>query len=148
MIGKLRKIAFSRLFLVGLAILLQLALFFFMLSGLNEYSRIFNGVMRWLSLIVIITVINRNMAAEAKIPWIILILMLPLFGTAMYLAFSEVKMPKKQKKLFHNININLADNFNNEIENRHDVLDEAGEYKGICTYIFKTTFHLSSFLLL
>ena len=119
MIGKLRKIAFSRLFLVGLAILLQLALFFIMLSGLNEYSKVFNTIMRIVSLSVIITVLNRNMTAESKIPWIIVILLLPLFGTAMYLAFSEVKMTKKQKQLFRTINISLADNFNTEIENRN-----------------------------
>ena len=142
MIGKLRKIAFSRLFLVGLAIVLQLALFFFMLSGLNEYSKIFSSVMRFVSMIVIITVLNRNMAAESKIPWIIVILILPLFGTAMYLAFSEVKMPKKQKKLFHNINISLADNFNDEIQNRDEIINQTGEYKGLCNYIFNTTLQL------
>lgn len=142
MIGKLRKIAFSRLFLVGLAILLQLALFFIMLSGLNEYSKVFNTIMRIVSLSVIITVLNRNMTAESKIPWIIVILLLPLFGTAMYLAFSEVKMPKKQKQLFRTINISLADNFNTEIENRNEIIDETGEYKGLCNYIFNTTLQL------
>ena len=138
MIRKLRKIAFSRLFVVGMAIVMQLALFFVMLSNLNEYSKLFNTVMRIVSFLVIVTVINRNMAAEAKIPWIIII----LFGTAMYLAFSEVKMPKKQKRLFYEINRSLVLNFEKEIVNRNEVFKEAGKYQGQCNYIFNTTLQL------
>ncbi len=142
MIQKMRKIAFSRLFVVGMAIVMQLALFFVMLANLNEYSTIFNTVMRVVSFLVIVSIINRNMVVEAKIPWIIIVLLLPLFGTAMYLAFSEYRMSKKQRKLFLQINDNIVKNFEVEISQRHSILEDAGKYTGLCNYIINTTLHL------
>ncbi len=142
MIPKLRKIAFSRLFVVGMAIVMQLALFFVMLSNLNEYSTLFNAVMRIVSFLVIVSIINRNMVVEAKIPWIIIVILMPLFGTAMYLAFSEYRMSKKQRKLFLQINANIVDNFGYDISNRHIVVADAGKYRGLCNYIINTTLHL------
>lgn len=142
MIRKIRKIAFSRLFIVGVAIVMQLALFFVMLSNLNEYSTIFNTVMRIVSFLVIVSIVNRNMVVEAKIPWIIIVLLLPLFGTAMYLAFSEYRMSKKQRKLFSQINENIVKNFKDEMSQRHAIIEEAGEYGGLCNYIINTTLNL------
>lgn len=142
MLRKLRKIAFSRLFVVGMAIVMQLALFFVMLLWLDEYSHIFNTVMSIVSFAVIVSVINRNMIVEAKIPWIILILLMPLFGTALYLSFSGSKMPKKHRKLFVSISEGIGSCFDEEIKSVESVFKEVGTNADMCRYIYNTTLQL------
>ncbi len=143
MVGKLRKILFSRLFIVGMAILLQMAVFFVLLFYLNEYHYIFNIVMHVISFAVLISIINRNMITEAKIPWIIITMIMPLFGCALYLTFSEGKMSGKEKKLYHDIAENTSKYFENEVEKHRRVLEMADKYAGQCRYIQNSTTQLS-----
>ena len=140
---KLRKILFSRLFIVGMAILFQLAAFFVLLVYLNEYYYVFNSVMYVISLAVLVSIINRNMITEAKIPWIIVTLILPLFGCVLYLTFSQGKMSAKEKRLYKDISEDTAEYFANESKRHVDVLSTAGKYAGLCRYVQNSTSQLS-----
>ena len=140
---KLRKILFSRLFIVGMAIVFQLAAFLVLLLYLNEYHYIFNSVMHIISFVVLISIINRNMITEAKIPWIIITLILPLFGCALYLSFSQGKMSGKEKKVYKHITDNTKRYFENEAGKHTEVLSRAGKYEGQCRYIENSTSQLS-----
>lgn len=130
---------FSRLFIVGMAIVAQFVLFMVVISRLNEFHFAFNLLMHIISFAVIISIINRDMITEAKIPWIIITLVIPLFGTVTYLCFSEYKLSRKQKKQHQLVIERMEKYFSNEKETHHSIIQDADKYKGQCNYILKST---------
>lgn len=130
---------FSRLFIVGFSILAQFAVFLMIISRLNEYHFAFNVIMHVISFAVIISIINRDMVTEAKIPWIIITLLIPLFGTVTYLCFSEYKLSGKQKRQHKRVIEKLVSCFEEDRKSHYRIMDNAGKYKGQCSYILKNT---------
>lgn len=98
------KKIFGRLFIVGSAIILQILLFFVMLSWSSNFIAESQFIMFSTAFVVLITVINRDMTAEAKIPWVILVLISPLFGSIAYIFFGENHISRKHRKLLLEIN--------------------------------------------
>ena len=138
---KFCKIIFNRLVIVGIAIVVQFLLFVLFISRLNEFNLMFNTVMNIISFIVIISIINRNMITEAKIPWIIITLLSPLVGTVLYLCFSEFKLSRKQKKQHNFVVEQLGKYFEDEKSTFLHLFEEENKYKGQCRYILKSTGH-------
>ncbi len=132
---KLSKALFSRLFIVGFAILAQLILFLLIISRLNDYFTLFSAFMNVISFIVVVAIINRDMITEAKIPWIIIALLMPVFGTVIYLTFSEYKLSHKQKRMHKAVEEHINDYFADDGKNHFAVQSQTGKYKGQFEYI-------------
>ncbi len=133
------KHLFGRVALVGLAIVVQL---FFVLSiviFLDEYYKMMEMTMAVLSFIVLISVVNRDMTTEAKIPWIILILSAPLTGTVLYTLFSENHLSREEKNRYRRIIHKSRPYFHQEILPEEAFRDLTGKYAGQCTYIHRAT---------
>lgn len=92
------KLLFSHLFIVTLAIFLQIGVIIVLLERLNEYYAAVQVVLTILSIIISINLINRNMNPDYKIPWLILVLAAPLFGIVLYLMFSKNYLTIRQQK--------------------------------------------------
>ncbi|MBQ8525113.1 MAG: cardiolipin synthase [Clostridia bacterium] len=130
---------FSRLFIVGFSIVAQFALFMMVISRLNEFHIAFNITMHIISFAVIVSIINRDMITEAKIPWIIITLLVPLFGTVLYLCLSEYKLSRKQKKQHQLVIERIEKHFSSDKRTHFKLMEIAGKYKGQCRYILKNT---------
>ncbi len=74
-------------FIIFLQILWILALFLYFTS----YSHIITEALKLLSILVVIYIMNRNDNPSVKLVWVIVILLLPLFGGLLYLAIGEKK---------------------------------------------------------
>lgn len=112
---KLKKIL-SRFSLVALTIILLFVLDFVLFIGIfymlehvliqhfPEIDKVLNiviAVVAWL--IVSVTVLhaaNRDMVPEAKIPWIITIIVLNIFGVAIYIVFSYNRPSRRQRRIY------------------------------------------------
>lgn len=136
---RLSKAIFSRLFIVAFAILAQLILFFLILSELNDYYTLFSAFMNVISFIVVIAIINRDMITEAKIPWIIIALLMPVFGTVIYLTFSEYKLSREQKKMYKAAAEQIDAYFANDNRQHLALHAKAGKYKGQFEYVYSAT---------
>ena len=79
-----------------------------------------------LGIIVFFVCVNRKENPEYKIPWLFLILFLPLFGVLFYMMFSRVKASRKLRKLYHNAYNQLLP----YVENIDKDIDEAYKYMG------------------
>ena len=82
---KLHRI--NRLYIVGLMILVQ---FFFIFSAIiefNEYSSIYYGVMVVLEISSVLLILYSHQNMAYKLAWIVVILLFPLFGVAVYIIF-------------------------------------------------------------
>lgn len=94
---KIASLIFSRLFLTGLIIVIQLAVFITIWLRLVEYSLLSGSLMMLLSLLIVIYISSKNEPSAYKIGWIILIMLFPVLGGMMYLIFGN-KRPVRKKK--------------------------------------------------
>lgn len=110
------KIFFSRFFLIGLTIILLFALDVLLVLGglyileeflaeyfseVSNYVRLIFDFLQWLIVIVtVLHIVNRDMIPEAKIPWLLCVVVLNVFGVAIYGVFSYNRPSKRQRRTF------------------------------------------------
>lgn len=92
---KILKILFSRLVIVGIAILLQVGWFILFIVKLGKYSTAIDSILVVLSIFVTIYIVNRKDNPAVKLAWIIPILLVPLLGGLLYILFGG-KAPAKE----------------------------------------------------
>ena len=91
---KLIRVLFSRYAISALIILIELVLMAQLILSSWAYSYLALGVAILVSLITVIFIINRDANPEYKVSWIIVVLILPAFGTLLYILFYRRRMTK------------------------------------------------------
>ena len=109
----------KRLIFVVLSFALEFLLIFALFFWLNMYAQWIMVVTRILAAVLAIYIYNRNIKAAMKLPWIILILVLPIFGIMLYLLIGMSISTKDMKERYRELDEIL---FPYLPENR-DVLD-------------------------
>lgn len=97
-ISKILNILSKRVVIVGMLILVQILWGISMLTKLTEYSEVLNTILKWLSVLAILYIINKDDNPAYKLAWIIPILVFPLFGGILYLLFGD-KRPTKGMRI-------------------------------------------------
>ena len=97
-LNKILNFIFKRVFIVGLLILGQIFWGVSMLTRLTKYSGVLNMLLAFLSLLVVLYIINKDDNPAYKLAWIIPILSFPLFGGILYLMFGD-KRPTKRMRI-------------------------------------------------
>lgn len=92
---KLLNRIFGRLFIFGLAILVQVAWLLYSLYSLGDASKVVNILLTVLSLLVVIYIINGRSKPEVKLSWAVPILAFPILGGVLFL-ISGGKGPKRK----------------------------------------------------
>ena len=88
-----------RMVFVGLSLLFQLGWMLLLILKLNEYSLWISLVTGILSVTVVLRLYSRQTTAAMKMPWIMLIMALPVMGLSMYLLFELLGDPGVSKQL-------------------------------------------------
>ncbi len=117
---RLLKKLFSRFFIIALTIVLLFALVALFFIGVlytaeevlcanfpdaADWIRILFGAADWFMLaLTIVHIVNRDMIPEAKLPWIICVVMFNLFGVAIYIVFSNTRPSRKQRRQYAMLN--------------------------------------------
>ncbi len=97
---KIIKALFSRFTLISLSIILQVAFFLVLVALLNEYYIYFNIGATVLSIIALLSLLNKNGNPNHKIPWMIVVLLLPPFGLLIYIMFGKGYVSRKHRRLY------------------------------------------------
>ena len=113
------KKLFSRFSLVGLTIIIMFVVDFLVAAGViifldkvlvyffpyaDPYITWGLRVLQWLiTAAAVLHCANRDMIPETKIPWLLCILLLNVFGVAIYATFSSSRPLKRQNKAFNNL---------------------------------------------
>lgn len=101
---KIFEILVSRVALVAYAIIMQVLILFGLFISLKiNYATIFSIFMA-LSVMLVIWLINSDKNPTVKLPWVILIMILPVFGGFLYLIFGNPILPKGHKERISEIN--------------------------------------------
>ena len=84
-----KRVIFSRSFMTAMLILLQLAFYIVISTYLFEYSFIIQVVSYVLCAFLAIYILGlKNGSLDVKLPWVIFILLFPVFGSLFYFFFS------------------------------------------------------------
>lgn len=97
---KFFRMLFSRLTLMILAMLLQVAVAVFIANYSSNNYKIVSMVSNVIVVIVFLGIVNRDMSSDTKLPWCILVAVFPIVGIVLYLTFSRNFVPKKDIRTF------------------------------------------------
>ena len=100
----LKRVVFSRSFMTALLIILQFAFYILVGNYFFEYSKTIQIISYALSFLLAIYVLGlKNGSLDVKLPWIIFIIIFPVFGSLFYFFFRNQKVRKKVmcNKLLH-----------------------------------------------
>lgn len=115
---KLCRVLFSRYFISALIILAEIAMMFYLILIPYQSSHWYAfGAVVALNVLTVITLMNRDANPEYKVSWLTVVLLIPPFGTVLYLVFYSRKMSKKEARLMREVYDRLDDT---EAEERYD----------------------------
>lgn len=100
---KLCRALFSRYTLSALVILMALMFLLFLIYVASAYSLVFYVALVAIDILVVISIINREAHPEYKIPWLVITLLIPFFGVALYNIFYSRKLSRKETNLLSKI---------------------------------------------
>lgn len=112
------KLLFSRIVIVSLLILLQLALIFVVAVRFTEYFVFYYLASLVVAFGLTLQIVNRKDIAEYKIAWLVTVLLIPPFGSALYLIFSGNRLTEHTKEKMSDITGAMK----NTLEKNTDVL--------------------------
>ncbi len=81
---------------LALAVIIQVAVIVVPYIFFNEYIRHINWVFEVLSFLVVLYIVRSDINPSYKIPWIVIILLLPAFGGVLYLIYGRYHFGKKE----------------------------------------------------
>lgn len=97
---KVFRVLFSRLTLVGLIFLAQLGFLIWIVVTFNTNSIWFLLFAYLVSALVVIGIVYKDEIPEFKLPWVIIVLVLPGIGALIYWLFGHLKIEGKVKQKF------------------------------------------------
>lgn len=97
---KFFRLFFSRVPLILFAILLQIVVAVVITMYFRDYYFPIRIVTTVILIMVLLGIINRDMSAEGKLPWAIVVTLFPILGVILYFSFSHNYASHKERKLF------------------------------------------------
>ena len=94
----LTKLAFRRVVIVSLALLLQIVVMVLLMVAFTEYAPWFNALMLIVALLLTLRIVSSDADPDYKIAWILPILAMPVFGVTVYLLFGGSRKSRRLKK--------------------------------------------------
>ena len=120
-----------------LCILLEVAFIIIVITRLNEYAEIVNLLTRVFAGILVLALYASDQTSSMKMPWIILILVFPIMGVALYLLIGLNGGTRKMRERYADIDrklLPLLPDNREKLENIKNKIPKAGN---ISEYIWK-----------
>ncbi|WP_044931634.1 cardiolipin synthase [Oribacterium sp. NK2B42] len=93
----------KRMVFVGIALLIEILIVLLLFTKLWDYAEWINIGMRILALVLVLGIYAQNKTAAMKMPWIILILVLPIMGVSLYLLIGLNGYTRKMRDRYRRI---------------------------------------------
>ncbi len=101
------KNGIGRLFIAVLAILVQVALMVTLLVKLDEQSFILQTILSIIALAIVLGISNMEWSSAVKLPWIIILLLFPIFGVILFFAVGTSGTTRRMKIRFAKVDARL-----------------------------------------
>ncbi len=116
MLKKIFDLLFSRLFIFGLLIFIQILFIFALIFFLSQKASIIYVSLILLSLIMVFWLYRRDINPAFKMVWALLILAFPLFGGLFFLLWGMRRIDPKMERKIKQIRLITQDNFSQNPE--------------------------------
>ena len=137
---KLMKILQSRLFITALLMLFQVALLFVLLGALAVNFSIYYAVTLALSALIILDIANQNMNPSFKLPWVILVMAVPIIGAPLYILFAKSKQNRRISKRFKSYRTLMRNTLPNPDDPLSEIEAEDPQVAKNMRYVEKTAY--------
>lgn len=97
-IKRVSSILFSRLFIVAFAILLQFTWLFFIMYHFSVHFRFADLILRVISFVLVLVIINNWTNPYYKLTWTFIILLVPVLGICLYVCFGKSQLTKRTEQ--------------------------------------------------
>jgi cardiolipin synthase len=91
---------FIKTLINAILIIFQLIVFIVVVSGISDFAYGIYWVIELIAILVVLDIVYHRDEASAKISWIILVLIIPIFGIALYLIWGKRRLSKKNKAVW------------------------------------------------
>ncbi|MGI6706311.1 MAG: cardiolipin synthase [Clostridia bacterium] len=118
---------FHRVTLAVIAIVIQLLILIGIILKFNEYFVFFYAGTILVSAATVLWIVNEKGNSAYKIPWIILILLFPIFGGLFYVIFGGNKPSRREKQRMKYIEYKMRES----LPPQYAILDEIGSHSRI-----------------
>jgi cardiolipin synthase len=98
------RVVFRRRIFVIAALLVQIIFYFFLIARSERIFQHLNWILNVVSIVVCVRVLNKKENSAYKLTWIFLILLIPIFGGALYIIFYSQSNPRKLRRLIEKSN--------------------------------------------
>lgn len=100
---KVLKILFNRVFYISIALILQLAWWLSLVWFLNSVSQATSFLIKVLTIIMVLWLVNKPINPSYKLAWTILILIVPIFGACLYGLFGTSRVAATMQRNYEDI---------------------------------------------
>lgn len=129
---KLCRVLFSRYAISALIILAELVLLFYLMTFAYVYSALAFALIMTVDLLTAIAIINMDANPEYKLSWLFVVLIIPLFGSALYLLFYSRRISKKSAGFMREIQEKINEAEDGENKKREIFINLASEDTQAC----------------
>ncbi len=131
---KIFKFLFSRMTITAAIIILQVLLIIYGFLYLDSIFIWMPILTKTIEVALIVDLVNRDMPADLKMPWLAVIMLVPIAGIIIYLLFSRNVVRKKFTNFFEK----LFDDLQNSIKKYQVDATRLNHYEGQSNYIANT----------
>lgn len=121
---KILKSLFSRLFFVGVAILVQIIWFIGFIYLLGSKYQWFSALIQVICILAVWWISNKRINPSYKLAWTILILSFPVVGAALYFLFGKSRITRAAEKNFEKV-VRVSEPFLRENQRYREQLEKA-----------------------
>ena len=107
---KILRVLFSRYTLCALIILLDLSLLIYLGIKAYAYSLLFLALSGAVTVLVFLSLINRDANPEFKITWLVVLFIIPTFGAVLYLLFYSRRLTRSETEFAKSLSSAVRDN--------------------------------------
>ncbi len=130
------RLLFSRMVLVGTAIILQILILIVVIWRFSNYFVYFYGICTFISLMTVLWIVNGKGNHAYKLAWTIPIMTFPIFGGLFYLMFGGNKSSKRNRRKMQEIADNMGSSLNQKLEVMQKLEQENRSAVNQVKYIF------------
>ena len=131
---KLKNILFNKVTIGAILLFVQLAWLLLFFYQLSSYSTVITAILGLVSVLMMLAIVSSNDNPVYKIGWLILIGLMPMFGTFLYLISANKQPAKKLRKAIQESEVRIEQQLE-QVSYPQQSLPIADEVKGISDYI-------------
>jgi len=118
---KLIHLMFNRVFVIAVALLLQLGWMAVLIWNVSAISIHVSRIITVLSILLVLWIVNKKINPSYKLTWTILILVIPFFGIMIYFLFGESRVARKMSKQFKHVLSDLSNHYSEKKDTREEL---------------------------